>query len=195
MASRAAQSRLSSGPPSSPSFAASTRATAAKSRANASTPRRVVTNPSPRPPSSLQNRDDASSSAADSDDAALAHITETTKPSKKVETLYSHPNVKIITFSATARTAPRNPASPHSPKEVLTWSSHLERTIAMGEFSVPVFSVCLDFVSLFCRCLLNVRLPADHQSLRSLFRPLQDLQSAWISRFSQLRLGSAAHPV
>ncbi|KAL5606311.1 hypothetical protein BROUX41_002726 [Berkeleyomyces rouxiae] len=125
MASEAAQSRYSAGPSTAPSFAASTRATSARSRA---TPRRVVTNPAPRLASSIPSEYDASSPA----NAPLAE----SKANKKVETLYSHPNVKIIAFSATARTSPRSAAAQHSPKEVLTWSSHLERTIAVGAFKI-----------------------------------------------------------
>ena len=51
-----------------------------------------------------------------------------------VETLYNHPNAKIIAFTATARAVPR-----HGPLEedqgTLSWSSQLERTIAVGKFS------------------------------------------------------------
>ncbi|KAL1887818.1 hypothetical protein Cpir12675_006404 [Ceratocystis pirilliformis] len=127
-ASEAAQSRYAAGTPTttpSPNFAASTRAAASRSR---TTPRRVVTNPTPRLASSVPSQYNASSPA----NASLAE----SKANKKVETLYSHPNVKIIAFSATARTAPRGSASQHSPKEVLTWSSHMERTIAVGAFKI-----------------------------------------------------------
>ena len=48
-----------------------------------------------------------------------------------VDTLYDHPNVKIVSFTAGARSltvGPRNDIEPGS----LSWSSQLERTIAVG---------------------------------------------------------------
>lgn len=47
-----------------------------------------------------------------------------------VETLYSHPNAKIIAFTATARSVPRGSAD--EDQGTLSWSSQLERTIAVG---------------------------------------------------------------
>ncbi|MBE3047616.1 hypothetical protein IMZ48_34905 [Candidatus Bathyarchaeota archaeon] len=50
-----------------------------------------------------------------------------------VETLYNHPNARIIAFTATARAVPRSPAR-DSDEDLgsLSWSSQLERTIAVG---------------------------------------------------------------
>ncbi|KAF5626418.1 hypothetical protein F52700_8663 [Fusarium sp. NRRL 52700] len=52
-----------------------------------------------------------------------------------VETLYSHPNVKIISFTATGRAYARSPGGPAlsnvDPPSSLSWSSQLERTIAV----------------------------------------------------------------
>ncbi|KAG8666945.1 hypothetical protein FPOAC1_011767 [Fusarium poae] len=54
-----------------------------------------------------------------------------------VETLYSHPNVKIISFTATGRAFVRTPATSNvDPPGTLSWSSQLERTIAVGPFRI-----------------------------------------------------------
>ncbi|PKS12317.1 hypothetical protein jhhlp_001617 [Lomentospora prolificans] len=56
-----------------------------------------------------------------------------------VETLYNHPNAKIIAFTATARAVPRSPTNGASTEEdqgTLSWSSQLERTIAVGTFRI-----------------------------------------------------------
>ncbi|CAI4211678.1 unnamed protein product [Parascedosporium putredinis] len=61
-------------------------------------------------------------------------------PAGSVETLYNHPNAKIIAFSATARAVPRSPTSTAASLEedqgTLSWSSQLERTIAVGTFRI-----------------------------------------------------------
>lgn len=53
-----------------------------------------------------------------------------------VETLYNHPNAKIIAFTATARAVPRSPslreAAADEDQGTLSWSSQLERTLAVG---------------------------------------------------------------
>lgn len=53
-----------------------------------------------------------------------------------VETLYNHPNAKIIAFTATARAIPPDPPAGESStgedQGTLSWSSQLERTIAVG---------------------------------------------------------------
>lgn len=51
-----------------------------------------------------------------------------------VETLYNHPNAKIVAFTATARAVPRSPSPRDSDEDLgtLSWSSQLERTIAVG---------------------------------------------------------------
>ncbi|KAM0348296.1 hypothetical protein ACHAPU_004264 [Fusarium lateritium] len=58
-----------------------------------------------------------------------------TPDSDLVETLYSHPNVKIISFTATGRAFTRSPGGPAlsnvDPPNSLSWSSQLERTIAV----------------------------------------------------------------
>ncbi|KAF9767252.1 hypothetical protein IL306_000184 [Fusarium sp. DS 682] len=60
-----------------------------------------------------------------------------TPESDLVETLYSHPNVKIISFTATGRAFARGPAlSNVDPPGSLSWSSQLERTIAVGPFRI-----------------------------------------------------------
>jgi hypothetical protein len=54
-----------------------------------------------------------------------------------VETLYSHPNIKIISFTATGRAFARSPAPSNvDPPGTLSWSSQLERTIAVGEYLI-----------------------------------------------------------
>ncbi|RBA21065.1 hypothetical protein FPRO05_08512 [Fusarium proliferatum] len=62
-----------------------------------------------------------------------------TPDSDLVETLYSHPNVKIISFTATGRAYARSPGGPAlsnvDPPSSLSWSSQLERTIAVGELT------------------------------------------------------------
>jgi hypothetical protein len=78
-------------------------------------PRRMSTSPMPR-------RDSVSSDTPDKD---------------LVETLYSHPNVKIISFTATGRAFVRTPATSNvDPPGTLSWSSQLERTIAVGPFRI-----------------------------------------------------------
>ncbi|KAH6954996.1 inheritance of peroxisomes protein 1-domain-containing protein [Fusarium avenaceum] len=67
--------------------------------------------------------------------------TDTDTPdSDLVETLYSHPNVKIISFTATGRAFARSPGGPAlsnvDPPNSLSWSSQLERTIAVGPFRI-----------------------------------------------------------
>ncbi|EMT66863.1 inheritance of peroxisomes protein 1-domain-containing protein [Fusarium oxysporum II5] len=63
-----------------------------------------------------------------------------TPDSDLVETLYSHPNVKIISFTATGRAYARSPGGPAlsnvDPPSSLSWSSQLERTIAVGPFRI-----------------------------------------------------------
>lgn len=84
-------------------------------------PRRVSTaplaHPSPPPAST------SSSTSAHSDDL--------------VETLYSHPSVKIIAFTSTERTSfGARPSSPKDQPGTLPASSRLERTIAVGPFRI-----------------------------------------------------------
>ncbi|EEY21341.1 conserved hypothetical protein [Verticillium alfalfae VaMs.102] len=55
-----------------------------------------------------------------------------------VETLYNHPNVKIIAFTASGRSRARSPgrAPPDEEPGSLSSSSQLERTIAIGPFRI-----------------------------------------------------------
>ncbi|KAL2751917.1 hypothetical protein ACRALDRAFT_1078336 [Sodiomyces alcalophilus JCM 7366] len=55
-----------------------------------------------------------------------------------VETLYNHPNVKIIAFTASGRARARSPGRAPAEEEpgTLDWSSQLERTIAVGPFRI-----------------------------------------------------------
>ncbi|ROT37882.1 hypothetical protein SODALDRAFT_296218 [Sodiomyces alkalinus F11] len=55
-----------------------------------------------------------------------------------VETLYNHPNVKIIAFTASGRGRARSPGRAPAEEEpgTLDWSSQLERTIAVGPFRI-----------------------------------------------------------
>ncbi|SPO05512.1 uncharacterized protein DNG_08199 [Cephalotrichum gorgonifer] len=88
-----------------------------------SAPRRTVTAPVGFPPSQQASSSSSSSSTQGS-----------------VETLYNHPNVKIIAFTASARSVPRSPSANGSPADdgqgALSWSSQLERTIAVGTFRI-----------------------------------------------------------
>ncbi|KAH7129300.1 inheritance of peroxisomes protein 1-domain-containing protein [Dactylonectria estremocensis] len=53
-----------------------------------------------------------------------------------VETLYSHPNVKIIAFTTSGR-VPRTTGLPSGEAPgTLSWSSQIERTIAVGQFRI-----------------------------------------------------------
>lgn len=55
-----------------------------------------------------------------------------------VETLYNHPNAKIIAFTTTARAIPPlSDASAEEDQGTLSWSSQLERTIAVGRSRRP----------------------------------------------------------
>lgn len=100
-------------------------------RSEVPTPRRVVT--APIPPSSPQ--------------------LDSPAPHSLVETLYSHPNVKIIAFTASGRVFARGRAKGvdivgDEVPGTLSWSSQLERTIAVGtrsskrSFNKP-FLTCL----------------------------------------------------
>ena len=78
-------------------------------------PRRIATTPI-----SLHSRHEAASQS-----------------SALVETLYYHPNIKIVSFTASARAISRSPTrgSDGVDKEevgTLSWSSQIERTIAVG---------------------------------------------------------------
>ncbi|KAK7426334.1 hypothetical protein QQZ08_007235 [Neonectria magnoliae] len=54
-----------------------------------------------------------------------------------VETLYSHPNAKIISFSASSRAFSRSSGLPaDDAPNSLSWSSQIERTIAVGPFRI-----------------------------------------------------------
>ncbi|KAF4993802.1 hypothetical protein FDECE_13305 [Fusarium decemcellulare] len=56
-----------------------------------------------------------------------------------VETLYSHPNVKLISFTASGRTFSMSSSGPVFKDDepgTLSWSSQLERTIAVGQFRI-----------------------------------------------------------
>ncbi|KAJ4417215.1 hypothetical protein N0V85_001951 [Neurospora sp. IMI 360204] len=57
-----------------------------------------------------------------------------------VDTLYDHPSVKITSFTAGTRPPTLGPPPPDTPTAVepgsLPWSSHLERTIAVGHFRI-----------------------------------------------------------
>ncbi|KAK4124132.1 hypothetical protein N657DRAFT_572209 [Parathielavia appendiculata] len=56
-----------------------------------------------------------------------------------VDTLYGHPNVKIVAFTAGARSlsvGPRAASGPEIEPGSLSWSSQLERTIAVGPFRI-----------------------------------------------------------
>ncbi|EEU35016.1 uncharacterized protein NECHADRAFT_37505 [Fusarium vanettenii 77-13-4] len=53
-----------------------------------------------------------------------------------VETLYNHPNAKIISFTASGRALSRSPGGPDDEPGSLSWSSQLERTIAVGPFRI-----------------------------------------------------------
>ncbi|KLU84522.1 hypothetical protein MAPG_03563 [Magnaporthiopsis poae ATCC 64411] len=94
------------------------------------TPRRAATNPLPL----------RSGSRSQSPSPAAPAAT----PSGGIETLYSHPSVKIIAFSAGPRTlfavgaSGRGLVAPVDDIEpgTLPWSSQLERTIAVGPFRI-----------------------------------------------------------
>lgn len=53
-----------------------------------------------------------------------------------VETLYSHPNVKIIAFTAAGRAFRGSGFPSGEAPGTLSWSSHVERTIAVGPFRI-----------------------------------------------------------
>lgn len=85
-------------------------------------PRRVVTAPVEAPsPATNSNAPSATSSRSE----------------ELVETLYSHPSVKIISFTSTQRASfgPRSPSDVDRPG-TLPASSRLERTIAVGPFRI-----------------------------------------------------------
>ena len=54
-----------------------------------------------------------------------------------VDTLYDHPNVKIVSFTAGGRSLSFDPRAPPDAPGSLSWSSQLERTIAVGESIHP----------------------------------------------------------
>ncbi|TLS23138.1 uncharacterized protein PpBr36_06672 [Pyricularia pennisetigena] len=72
--------------------------------------------------------------------ASRADAAPSTPQPGGIETLYSHPSVKIIAFTAGPRTFDSPGRTVSSPIEVepgsLSWSSQLERTIAVGPFRI-----------------------------------------------------------
>lgn len=101
-----------------------------------------------------------------------------------VETLYNHPNVKIIAFTATARSIPRD--STDEDQGTLSWSSQLERTIAVGTSPSPLPP----------RGPVSSPNPGFKGELRVLTpaRLLQDLSRPRLRRLPELRLRPPAHP-
>ncbi|KAK0724818.1 inheritance of peroxisomes protein 1-domain-containing protein [Lasiosphaeris hirsuta] len=61
-------------------------------------------------------------------------------PDGSVDTLYDHPSIKIVSFTAASRPPSFGPRSGITPQDVeagtLPWSSPLERTIAVGAFRI-----------------------------------------------------------
>lgn len=105
-------------------------------RSDVSRPRRVVTAPVecslPAPNSTLPPPSSASTSTS----------TSASNPSARsedlVETLYSHPSVKIIAFTSTQRASfgPRKSSNDVDRPGTLPASSRLERTIAVGTLNL-----------------------------------------------------------
>jgi hypothetical protein len=58
-----------------------------------------------------------------------------------VETLYIHHDVKIISFSSSAKEMQHSSKSTREEAGTLPWSSPLERTIAVGKFTDPNYWV------------------------------------------------------
>ena len=94
-----------------------------------------------------------------------------------VDTLYDHPSVKIVAFTAGPRTFSIGPRSGVSPLDcqpgTLAWSSQLERTIAVGKALEP---------ARFCPS------PLTHAS-----RPVPHIPRSRIGRLPQLRIRAAAY--
>ncbi|KAH7122846.1 inheritance of peroxisomes protein 1-domain-containing protein [Dactylonectria macrodidyma] len=70
---------------------------------------------------------------------AAASSSSTTMPPLSegiVETLYSHPNVKIIAFTTSGRVPRTTGLSSGEAPGTLSWSSQIERTIAVGQFRI-----------------------------------------------------------
>lgn len=86
-----------------------------------------------------------------------------TPDSDLVETLYSHPNVKIISFTATGRAYARSPGGPAlsnvDPPSSLSWSSQLERTIAVGELTNEYLCMHRSLLSKAHRTLSHISSP------------------------------------
>ncbi|KAK4228203.1 inheritance of peroxisomes protein 1-domain-containing protein [Podospora fimiseda] len=106
-------------------------------------PRRVFTAPiqSTAPPSS------SASSSSQSDNGV-------------VDTLYDHPNVKIVSFTAGSHPltlGPRAGTAPDSEPGSLAWSNQLERTIAAGAFRIYRAPGSVAFLS--CGAALQPILP------------------------------------
>ncbi|XDG04904.1 hypothetical protein ABKA04_004519 [Annulohypoxylon sp. FPYF3050] len=103
-------------------------------RSDVSRPRRVVTAPiecsPPAPNSTLPPPSSASTSTSASNPSARSE--------DLVETLYSHPSVKIIAFTSTQRASfgPRKSSNDVDRPGTLPASSRLERTIAVGPFRI-----------------------------------------------------------
>lgn len=72
--------------------------------------------------------------------ASRSEATSSTAQSGGIETLYSHPSAKIVAFTAGPRTFTNPGRTVSSPIEIepgtLSWSSQLERTIAVGPFQI-----------------------------------------------------------
>lgn len=93
-------------------------------------PRRVSTVPNYLPSSRRSSISSTTSSRLDS-------LRESRSPEDFVETLYNHPSVKIIAFTSTLRNPIGSSTSDKDPPPgTLPASSHLERTIAVGQFRI-----------------------------------------------------------
>ncbi|KAI1207757.1 inheritance of peroxisomes protein 1-domain-containing protein [Annulohypoxylon truncatum] len=99
-------------------------------RSDVSRPRRVVTAPVECPPPAPNSTLPSSSSTSTS--------TSSSRSEDLVETLYSHPSVKIIAFTSTQRASfgPRKSSTDVDRPGTLPASSRLERTIAVGPFRI-----------------------------------------------------------
>lgn len=107
------------------------------------TPRRSFTAPTPRTPQRSSSQDGSGG----------------------VETLYNHPSVKIVSFTAGPRSLPLTPANEASPVEIkpgsLQWSSQLERTIAVGMWWTVVLLSLIHLLTVRRQALSESIVPQD----------------------------------
>jgi hypothetical protein len=102
-------------------------------------------------------------------------------PDPQIETLYKHPSVRIMSFMATAVPTSRHYTNPNPSLDeeagTLSWTSPLERLMAVGMKFTLLFEILIFYFKLIYR----------------LFRPIKYIQSSRVGCLPQLWDGYASY--